>query len=856
MKAFPKKYNNRQVEADLQELWANSDAFKWDMSLDKELDYVIDTPPPTVSGTLHVGHVYSYTQTDIIARYFRMKGKNVLYPIGWDDNGLPTERLVEKVKKVRGGTMDREAFVDLCREVIPEYHQKFRSLFSHLGLSVDWSREYQTISDESQKLSQLSFLDLYDKGLLVRRLEPTLWDPADRTAIAQAEIDEMERTGLFNTIEYKVDGADPFHIATTRPEYIAACGGIMIHPDHPRAKELIGKTAITPLYNVRVPIIAEETVDPEKGTGIVQCCTFGDVVDIQWWREHNLPLRIVIEQNGRMKDKLAIGSEDWPSDDIEKAKRTVEALAGLKLEQARKKILELLDEEGVLIEQKETEQVVPIAERSGAPLEIIVTAQWFIRTIDFKDEIKKKGQEITWHPPYMYQRFESWVEGIKWDWAISRQRHFGVPIPVWYSKREGEEGKILVPEANELPINPLTYVPKGYSADEIEPETDVLDTWATSSVSPQLVSRTVSDKFGDDHELHSRLFPNALRPQAHDIIRTWAFYTIVKALHHEQKLPWETIAISGWCLASDGSKMSKSKGNIIDPIKMLNEYGADAVRYWTGTSRLGHDTRLAADTLKQGKRLVTKLWNAVKLSTMTLEKVDVNVTTITNDIENGKITHPIDIWVLEELAEIVKNASENFENYEYAHSLRLIEDFFWRIYCDNYLEIVKNRSRIDEEPITQDNISAAYTLYHTANTLIKLFAPFLPYVTETLNDILNGVEGEVTKTVHARNMWPKQEEQAQTNDHKAFGRAFIDILAAGRRIKSELEVSIKTPVQVMTITPKDDTANIEELLGRTALDLKSVLSVETIQFGAQPEGLPFAPSPSENLIISMDIAEK
>ena len=856
MKAFPKKYNNRQVEADLQELWANSDAFKWDMSLDKELDYVIDTPPPTVSGTLHVGHVYSYTQTDIIARYFRMKGKNVLYPIGWDDNGLPTERLVEKVKKVRGGTMDREAFVDLCREVIPEYHQKFRSLFSHLGLSVDWSREYQTISDESQKLSQLSFLDLYDKGLLVRRLEPTLWDPADRTAIAQAEIDEMERTGLFNTIEYKVDGADPFHIATTRPEYIAACGGIMIHPDHPRAKELIGKTAITPLYNVRVPIIAEETVDPEKGTGIVQCCTFGDVVDIQWWREHNLPLRIVIEQNGRMKDKLAIGSEDWPSDDIEKAKRTVEALAGLKLEQARKKILELLDEEGVLIEQKETEQVVPIAERSGAPLEIIVTAQWFIRTIDFKDEIKKKGQEITWYPPYMYQRFESWVEGIKWDWAISRQRHFGVPIPVWYSKRAGEEGKILVPEADELPVNPLSYVPKGYSAEEVEPETDVLDTWATSSVSPQLVTRTVSDKFGDDHELHSRLFPNALRPQAHDIIRTWAFYTIVKALHHEQKLPWETIAISGWCLASDGSKMSKSKGNIIDPIKMLNEYGADAVRYWTGTSRLGHDTRLAPDTLKQGKRLVTKLWNAVKLSTMTLEKVDIGATTIANDIANGKITHPIDIWVLEELAEIIKNASENFENYEYAHSLRLIEDFFWRIYCDNYLEIVKNRSRIDEEPITQDNISAAYTLYHTANTLIKLFAPFLPYVTETLNDILNGVEGEVTKTVHARNMWPKQEEQAQTNDHKAFGRAFIDILAAGRRIKSELEVSIKTPVQVMTITPKDDTANIEELLGRTALDLKSVLSVETIQFGAQPEGLPFAPSPSENLIISMDIAEK
>ncbi len=417
---------------------------------------------------------------------------------------------------------------------------------------------------------------------------------------------------------------------------------------------------------------------------MVMCCTFGDVQDINWWRAHRLPLRVVIDRAGKMKDELEIGSDDWPTLDADSAKATIEALAGLKAEKAKEKILEILKEKGLLLKQDATHQVVPVAERSGAPLEIIVTPQWFIKTLEFKAQILEKGREINWRPEYMRQRFESWVEGLKWDWLISRQRHFGVPLPVWYSKRPGEEGKILLPSKNQLPVDPTTDLPEGYEAHEVEGERDVMDTWATSSVSPQLNTRAVTEEYAvGDYETHKRLFPMALRPQAHEIIRTWAFYTIVKALHHEQTIPWRNIAISGWCLASDGSKMSKSKGNVIDPIKLLDEHGSDVVRYWTGTSRLGHDTALSPNTLGQGKRLVTKLWNAVKLAHMSLENAQIEPACPRADLEAGHISHPLDQWLLGRLSETVTRATEAFENYEYAQALRVTEEFFWRTYCYN-----------------------------------------------------------------------------------------------------------------------------------------------------------------------------
>ena len=856
MKAFPNKYNVQASETALKARWAEDDAFKWDADAPAETDYVIDTPPPTVSGALHIGHVYSYTQADIIARYMRMSGRNVLYPIGWDDNGLPTERLVEKVKKVRGGTMSREKFVALCKLVIPEYHQQFRDLFSRLALSVDWSREYQTISDESRAVSQMSFLDLYHKGLLERRLEPTLWDPADRTAIAQAEVEEIEREGKLNYIPFEIEGGglEPAIIATTRPELIGACGGLMIHPDHPRAPELIGKNAISPLYGVPVPICAEDSVDPEKGTGIVMCCTFGDVTDINWWRTHKLPLRPVIDEAGRMKFDLPFGSDEWPSIDVESAKATTEALAGFKAEKAKAAMLELLAEKDLILKQETTHQVVPVAERSGHPLEIIVTPQWFIKTLEYKDKILEKSREIVWRPEYMRQRLESWVEGLKWDWSISRQRHFGVPLPVWYSQREGEEGKIIIASQDELPVDPTTTPPTGYTMDEVIGEKDVLDTWATSSISPQLNTRSITSEYARDYEVHKRQFPNALRPQAHEIIRTWAFYTIVKALHHEDCVPWQNIAISGWCLAGDGTKMSKSKGNIVDPIKLLDQYGVDAVRYWTGTSRLGQDTVLSENTLKQGKRLVTKMWNATKLAHMAMAAADehgaLKPTTPKADIASGAISHPLDQWLLSNLAETVKTATEHFENYEYAAAQRVIEDFFWRTYCDNYLEIVKRRTRFEGAP-NQEEISAVLTLWHASDVIVRLYAPFTPYVTESLFDILHAQgEDDTASTVHARGMWPDLEAQADAGLFAEQGENFVQILSAARKVKSEAQVSMKTPASVLTISGE---GSVADLIGDTETDLLAVTNAQAAQRGTAVDGAISAPTGDERFTIAMKL---
>jgi valyl-tRNA synthetase len=859
MKRFPEKYQQKEAETVWRARWAASDAFTWKPDAQADTDYAIDTPPPTVSGTLHVGHVYSYTQADIIARYFRMSGRNVLYPIGWDDNGLPTERLVEKVKKVRGGNMRRDEFVALCREVIPQYEDQFRNLFSRLALSVDWSREYQTISNESRTVSQLSFLDLYGKGLAERRLEPALWDPADRTTIAQAEVDEIERQGVLNHIPFRVEGGDEVIIATTRPELLGACVALMIHPDYPRAGELVNKRAISPLYNVVVPIIGDEKVDLDKGTGIVMCCTFGDATDIQWWRAHKLPLRVIIDRGGRMRGDLPIGTDAWPSMDTETAKATVDALEGLKSEQARDAIVKKLIGRGLVYKQETTKQVIPVAERSGAPLEFIVTAQWFIKTLEFKNEILAKGKEIIWHPEYLRQRFESWVEGLKWDWAISRQRHFGVPFPVWYSKRAGEERRILVPTPDRLPIDPMIDLPEGYSADEVEPEIDVMDTWATSSVTPQMVTRTINDELGIDQAAHRRLFPMALRPQSHEIIRTWAFYTIVKALHHQQTVPWRNIAISGWCLASDGSKMSKSKGNIIDPIGLLDEYGADVVRYWTGNSRLGNDTVLSPNTLAQGKRLITKLWNAAKFAHVVLERARIGAVSPKADLQAGIISHGIDQWLLGRLSEVVIKATDAFEAYEYAQALRLLEDFFWHTYCDNYLEMVKVRTGFRDEP-TADQRSALHTLHHATATIVRLFAPFIPYVTDTLYDIFEWERGKHDTTIHACGQWPKPNDHVDPALSRELGDAFVEIVAAARKVKSDLAVSLRAPVTTLTICPGNGELTLDQmrrLLGSTSEDLRLMLNAQALAWAdAVTEDRPNAPSPDERFRVGLHMAPR
>ena len=779
MKTLPPHYDTKATEARWQHKWHEDGTYNWDESAARAETYVIDTPPPTVSGHLHMGHIFSYTQADFIARYQRMAGKTVFYPMGYDDNGLPTERLVEKVKKKRAvDYATREEFIAVCTEVSEEARQEFRKLFQSVALSVDWRQEYHTISEQSRRLSQLSFLDLHRKGHVERRLQPMLWDPIDQTAIAQAEVEDKELESHFNDILFAIDGSDEtITIGTTRPELIPACVGIFYHPEDARYQHLKGKQAVTPLFGVKVPILEDESVEPEKGTGIMMCCTFGDEKDIEKWRKHKLETRVILNKYGKL---------DLPQH---------EELNGLKSAAARAKIIELLAAANLLKESKPIRHTVKCAERSGAPLEILPTPQWFVKILDQKEALKARSKSCDWHPDWMQTRMTQWIDGLNWDWCISRQRYYGVPFPVWYSTRPGEEGKILLAEPEQMPVNPLTDLPKGYTREEVIADLDVMDTWATSSLSPQLSSHAIAPDLPGDHARHAKLYPADLRPQAHEIIRTWAFYTLVKSHLHANSKPWQNLMISGWCLAEDKSKMSKSKGNIVTPIDLIEESGADAVRYWASTSRLGADTAFSKDVLKIGRKLVTKLWNASKFAALHFDKLAALPTpeTALADIASGRITATLDKWILTRLHRAVAKASEEFARYEYATARSAVEDFFWNDFCDNYLELVKRRAYNEAGDDAAGQQSALYTLHHCLDTILRLFAPFVPHVCEELWSHIFEEKAAQT-SLHARGQWPLAANFPQEVEAEAQGTAVVELLESLRKAKSEQGISIKWPI--------------------------------------------------------------
>ncbi|AEV92573.1 MAG: valine--tRNA ligase [Rickettsia slovaca] len=799
MKEFPKNYNFTENEKKWQQIWQEKQIYAYNPNVAKEETYVIDTPPPTVSGQLHIGHVYSYTQTDFIVRFQRMMGKNIFYPMGFDDNGLPTERLVEKQKQIKAYNIDRSEFIKICEEVVESEEEKFRSLFNQIALSVDWSLEYQTISPLSRKISQMSFLDLVQKEEIYRTNQPILWDPVDGTALAQADIEDKEKTSLMNYITFKTEQGDPLTIATTRPELLPACVAVFYHPDDGRYKHLAGKSAITPLFNEQVPLLADPLVRQDKGTGLVMCCTFGDQTDITWWKTHNLPLKTIITKKGTI---------DFQHET---------SIDGLKIKEARTKIIDILKEQELLIKQEDITHTVKCAERSGAPLEILTVPQWFVKTISHKEELLKRANELNWHPKNMKIRLENWINAISWDWCISRQRYFGVPFPVWYSKRVGEEGKILYADVTQLPIDPLKDLPMGYSKEEVEPDYDVMDTWATSSVSPQLSTHGISDDFAVNKDRHDKLFPMDLRPQAHEIIRTWAFYTILKAHLHQNTLPWKNIMVSGWCLAEDRSKMSKSKGNVLVPEKLLEQYGSDVIRYWSANSKLGADTAYSEDVMKNGKRLVNKLWNAAKFVFIHLDKLkgeDKKASLL--DIKE-KIINEFDKWMVNKLVELVKLATNELQNYEYANAMHLTEKFFWVVLCDNYLEISKTRSYDEEHKNPQGQYSSILTLYHVMQTLLKLFAPFMPHITEELYQILYS-----ENSIHVKGSWVNYSDlNYEINAKGAEG--LLEILDIVRKFKAEKNLSIKTPIKLLEVSGIVLSAELAE-------DLKNVTSAEEIQF--------------------------
>lgn len=801
-----KRYNPKTAEPQLRDQWLADGTYHFDPDSEQP-SFSIDTPPPTVSGHLHLGHVYSYSQTDFMARFWRMNGRNIFYPMGFDDNGLPTERLVEQWEGVTAQQIGRKAFIERCLAISEEAEQAYRDLWQRLGLSIDWRFSYRTIDERSRRISQHSFIELFEQGLAYQKQAPTIWCPECQTAIAQAELDDLEQASTFYTLAFTLPNGETLPIATTRPELLPACVAIFVHPDDGRYQHLINQYATTPIFGKQVPILADENAEPDKGSGAVMCCTFGDQMDIQWWQSHDLPLIEAIGKDGRLTH-TAVPFNAQPIRD------------------ARQNMIASLDEQGKLLNQTPISHAVRVHERCDTAVEYIITTQWFFKQLDFKDELLKAGDEIEWHPSHMQMRYRQWVENLGWDWCISRQRVFGVPIPIWTC---AECGAKMTPALDELPIDPTMDEPKRpcpCGSTHFIGETDVMDTWATSSMSPQIVTQWLHDE-----GLHQQLFPMTLRPQAHEIIRTWAFYTIYKSLRHFGTIPFKKVMISGWGLAPEGTgKISKSKGGgPIAPLAMIEQYSADAVRYWAASTSLGKDAIISEEKVQAGAKLATKLWHVSRFAGRFLGDgvMGDGATERRGDGARGDGVRGrwgegvmgrlslADRWVLGRTALLVRRVTALFEQFDYATAKSETETFFWRVLADNYLEMAKLRLYEGGEAAA----GARFALEHSLLTTLKLFAPFMPFVTERIYQGLFDADGSIHLS-----QWPHVAEGWLDETAVSQGDLLVEIATAVRRFKSDHNLGLGTELSRLTInTPHD-------LLKTATIDLRSITRAREVVF--------------------------
>lgn len=825
-------------------VWEQDGTYRFDRdAATKDAVYSIDTPPPTASGSLHIGHVFSYTHTDLKARYERMRGKHVFYPMGWDDNGLPTERRVQNYYGVRcdpqlpydgtfvppfeGGDnksskaadqipVSRRNFIELCERLTVQDEQQFEHLFRTLGLSVDWTQSYRTIDDTSRASAQRAFLRNLERGEAYQADAPTLWDVTFRTAVAQAELEDKEMPGAYHGIAFhRTDGGDDVVIQTTRPELLPACVALVAHPDDERFQDLFGTTVRSPLFDVEVPVLAHHLAQKDKGAGIAMVCTFGDTTDVVWWRELQLPNRAIIGFDGRVR------SDEPAWIESEGGKALYAEMAGKTVFSAKKVVVDALTESGDLIgDVKTINHPVKFFEKGDKPLEIVSTRQWYIvngaRDEQLKNTLRKRGEEIAFHPDFMRVRYDNWVGGLSGDWLISRQRFFGVPLPVWYPlDADGNPvyDRPIVPTEAQLPVDPASEPAPGYAEDQrggpggFQGELDVMDTWATSSLTPQLAG-----KWETDPELYDLVYPYDVRPQAQDIIRTWLFTTVLRSQLEADTVPWKHASISGFIVDPDRKKMSKSKGNVVTPLSILEQHGADAVRYWAASSKLGTDAAFDPQNPKQikvGRRLAIKVLNAAKF-------------VYGFPLPEGatSVTEPLDVDVLAELGTVIEQATAAFDGFDHARALEVTERFFWT-FCDDYLELVKERAYgTATESTHETQASAVLALRAAIDALLRLLAPFLPFATEE-------VWAWTHETSVHRASWPTVAElptQAEpTGLLAAVGQALIGIRGA----KTAAKASQKTPVtRAVVAAPAETRALIE----RAAVDLAAVGRIENLSF--------------------------
>ena len=752
-----KKYSFAQAERKMQEKWERDQIYRFDPEAKGEI-YSIDTPPPTVSGSLHIGHIFSYTQAEMIARYRRMRGFNVYYPFGFDDNGLPTERLVEKEDDIRASDMPRSEFTERCRRTSEKYESEFRELWKSLGFSVDWHLQYETVSPDTQKISQELFIDLAEKGKAYLKESPVLWCTECRTSIAQAELGTLDIKSNFNYLTFETELGE-LAVATTRPELLYGCVCLFVHPDDARFSAFVGKNARVPLYGFEIPILTDEKVSLEKGTGAVMCATFGDSTDAEWYQEHGLPYRKVILPDGRIDTDVPF-------------------VGGLKVSAARREIIRILSERGLLLKSEEIIHTVAVHDRCGKEIEIIPSRQWYIDILTDRERYLRAADEIRWYPPQMKNRYTVWVENLKWDWCISRQRYFGVPFPVWYCR---ECGKPVYAEKDQLPVNPLETQYIGTclcGCRELIPESAVFDTWATSSVTPQ-----INERFGQ------KLVPMSMRTHAHEIIRTWTFYTIVRSLYHAGSIPWKDLMISGFVLAKKGEKISKSKSNnALNPAGLIADHSADALRYWAAGANLGTDTYFSEDELALSKRFLTKLWNAARFAISLLGDYEPG-TAIPNLL-------PSDRWILERLRETSDGAIRLLDRYETGPARKEIDDYFWNDFCGYYIEIAKERLYQPDIHGEEGRRSAQYALFHALLGILKLYAIYVPHITDHIYDEFFR-NYRASSSVHLLRWEDPGNLDAGI---LAFGEELKTAVAAARKYKTEHSLSQKAEMDRIMIT--------------------------------------------------------